>query len=54
MRIIVENTICHLKHFKVLAHQFRHSVDLYDDAVRAVVSIVNPRIKRRVASALVT
>jgi len=54
MRIIVENTICHLKHFKVLAHQFRHSTDLYDDAFRAVVAIVNPRIKQRVASASIS
>ncbi len=53
LRIIVENTICQLKHFKVLAHQFRHPVSLYDDAFRAVVAIVNPRIKRRVASATV-
>lgn len=53
LRIIVENTICQLKHFKVLAHQFRHSVALYDDAFRAVVAIVNPRIKRRVALASV-
>ena len=52
LRIVVENTICQLKHFKVLAHQFRHAVDLYDDAFRAVVAIVNPRIKRRVALAL--
>jgi hypothetical protein len=51
LRIVVENTICHLKHFKVLAHQFRHAVDWYDDAFRAVVAIVNPRIKRRVALA---
>ena len=51
LRIIVENTICQLKHFKVLAHQFRHTVGLYDDAFRAVVAIVNPRIKRRVALA---
>ena len=51
MRIIVEHTICQLKHFKVLAHRFRHSVSLYDDAFRAVVAIVNPRIKRRVALA---
>lgn len=50
LRIIVENTICQLKHFKVLAHQFRHAVKLYDDAFRAVVAIVNPRIKRRVAA----
>ncbi|MHC4159577.1 MAG: transposase family protein, partial [Planctomycetota bacterium] len=28
LRIIVENTICQLKHFKVLAHQFRHAVTL--------------------------
>lgn len=53
LRIIVENTICQLKHFKVLAHQFRHSVGLYDDAFRAVVAVVNPRIKRRVALATV-
>jgi IS5 family transposase len=53
VRIIVENTICQLKHFKVLAHQFRHAVELYDDAFRAVVAIVNPRIKRRVALASV-
>jgi len=53
VRIIVENTICQLKHFKVLAHQFRHTVALYDDAFRAVVAIVNPRIKRHVAMASV-
>lgn len=53
LRIIVENTICQLKHFKVLAYQFRHAVGLYDDAFRAVVAIVNPRIKRRVALASV-
>ncbi len=51
LRIVVENTICQLKHFKALAHQFRHTLDLYDDAFRAVVAIVNPRIKRRVAFA---
>lgn len=51
LRIIVENTICQLKHFKVLAHRFRHSVSRYDDVFRAVVAIVNPRIKRRVALA---
>jgi hypothetical protein len=53
LRIIVENTICQLKHFKVLAHQFRHAIELYDDAFRAVVAIVNPRISRRVALASV-
>lgn len=51
VRIVVENTICQLKHFKALAHQFRHTAGLYDDVFPAVVAIVNPRIKRRVALA---
>lgn len=49
IRIVVENTICQLKHFKILADRFRHSVDLYDDIFRSVVAIVNPRIARRIA-----
>ena len=53
-RIVVENTLGELKHFKVLAQQFRHSLDHYDDAFRAVVAIVNPRIKTRVAQAMAT
>jgi hypothetical protein len=48
-RIVVENTIAELKHFKVLVDAFRHSVDIYDDVLRSVVAIVNPRIIRRVA-----
>lgn len=47
VRIVVENTLSHIKHFKVLAHQFRHSADLYDDAFRAIVGIVNDRIDVR-------
>lgn len=47
VRIVVENTLSHMKHFKVLAHQFRHTVALYDDAFRAVVGIINDRIDRR-------
>lgn len=50
-RIIVENTICQFKHFRVLAERFRHDVDKYDDAIRAVLAIVNPRIQKRVAAA---
>jgi hypothetical protein len=52
-RIIVENTLSHMKHFKVLAHRFRHSVALYDDAFRAVVGIVNDRIDHRLSLAAV-
>ena len=51
IRIVVENTLAELKHFKVLADCFRHDLDLYDDCFRAVVAIVNPRISRRVAAA---
>lgn len=51
LRIIIENIICQLKHFLVLAYQFRHALGRYDDAFRAVVAIVNPRINRRLAVA---
>lgn len=51
IRIVVENTLAELKHFKVLADRFRHDLDIYDDCFRSVVAIVNPRISRRVAVA---
>ena len=50
MRIIVENTLCELKHFGALSERFRHVMDRYDETFRAVVSIVNPRIAHRVAA----
>ena len=50
-RIIVENTICELRHFKALFHRFRHSLDLSDDVIRAVIALVNPRIARRIEAA---
>jgi len=53
-RIVVENTLSELKHFKALADTFRHAVDIYDDVIRSVVAIVNPRIIRRVAAASVS
>jgi hypothetical protein len=48
-RIIVENTLSHMKHFQVLAHRFRHAIELYDDAFRAVVGIINDRIDLRLS-----
>lgn len=51
-RMVVENTLCQLKHFKVLAERFRHCLTLYDDVFRAVVAIVNPRIAKRLALSL--
>ena len=50
-RIVVENTLSHMKHFKVLAHRFRHAVAIYDDAFRAVVGIINDRVDRRLSLA---
>ncbi len=47
-RMIVENTICELRHFKALFHRFRHPLSLCDSVVRAVVAFVNPRIARRI------
>jgi transposase len=49
-RIVVENTICELKHFKVLVDRFRHAWERLDDAFRAVVALVNPRIERRLSA----
>jgi IS5 family transposase len=51
IRIVVENTLAELKHFRVLADRFRHATEQYDDVFRSVVAIVNPRISRRVALA---
>lgn len=48
LRIVVENTLAELKHFKVLADRFRHNLNIYDDTFRSVVALVYPRIARRV------
>ena len=46
-RIVVENTLCELKHFKALKHPFRHAMELYDDTFRAIAGLVNWRIAQR-------
>jgi DDE superfamily endonuclease/Helix-turn-helix of DDE superfamily endonuclease len=46
-RIVVENTLCELKHFKVLVDRFRQGWSLLDDVFRAIVALINPRIARR-------
>ena len=48
-RIIVENVFCHIKHFKVLAHRFRHTTDIYDDIFHVIAAIVNRRTRIRLA-----
>lgn len=50
-RIVVENTLCELKHFRVLVDRFRQRSAHLDDALRAVVALINPRIARRLAQA---
>jgi IS5 family transposase len=49
VRIIVENVLCHIKHFNALAQRFRHGVSIYDDAFRVVAAIVNRRTHLRLA-----
>ena len=50
-RIVVENSICELKHFKILADRFRARRDRIDDAFFAVIALINPRIQHRLAIA---
>jgi IS5 family transposase len=50
LRIIVEHVLCHIKHFKALAHRFRHGASTYDDAFRIVAAIVNRRTRIRLAT----
>jgi hypothetical protein len=52
-RIVVENTLSYMKHFKMLAHRFRHAIEIHDDAFRAVVGIINDRIDRHLSLATI-
>lgn len=47
VRVVVENTICQLKTFRVLAHVYRHARETYNDTFRIVAALVNRRIRRR-------
>ena len=46
-RIVVENTICQLKTFRVLAHVYRHARESHSDVFAIVAVLVNRRIRRR-------
>ncbi len=46
-RIVVENTICQLKTFRVLAHVYRHAREAHRDVFAIVAALVNRRIRRR-------
>jgi len=47
IRVVIENTIAALKHFRILADVFRHAIDHYDNIILAIVGIVNRRINKR-------
>ena len=50
IRIIIENVLCHIKHFKALADRFRHGASIHDAVFRVVAAIVNRRTRRRLAA----
>jgi transposase len=50
LRVVVENTLCQLKHFRALDSVFRHCLERYNDITRAIAGIVNWRIDKRLAT----
>ena len=46
-RVVVENTICHLKHFQVLYQVYRHRLAERPRLVRIIAGLVNRQIRRR-------
>lgn len=54
IRIVVENTLAAMKHFRILAAVFRHSLALYDSIVVSIAGIVTRRADRRWADQGVT
>jgi hypothetical protein len=50
-RMMVENSIAELRHFKILAERFRHAVARVTEVVFAIVAVVNQRIAHRLATA---
>jgi hypothetical protein len=44
-RVVVENTICQLKTFRVLAHVYRHARTSHSDVFAIVAVLVNRRIR---------
>ncbi len=50
IRIVVENTLAAMKHFRILADVFRHPLDLYDSIVVSIAGVVTRRADRRLAT----
>jgi len=49
IRIVVENTLAEMKHFRILADVFRHPLALYDTIVVSIAGLVTRRADRRLA-----
>ncbi len=49
VRIVVENVLAQIKHFRALAERFRHSLEIHDDVFIVVTAIVNRRTRQRLA-----
>jgi hypothetical protein len=49
IRVLVENTLCEMKHFQALVGRFRHSLQRHCEITRAIAGLVNVRIKNRLA-----
>lgn len=50
IRIVVENTLAEMKHFRILADVFRHPLDLYDSIVVSIAGVVTRRADQRRAA----
>ena len=47
VRIVVENTLAEMKHFRILADVFRHPIEIYDRIFVAVAGFVTRRADQR-------
>jgi len=50
IRVVVENTLCELKHFQALVTRFRHSLERHSEITRAIAGLINCRIDKRLAN----
>ncbi len=49
IRIVVENTLAEMKHFRILADVFRHPLSLYDSIFVAIAGVITRRADQRLA-----
>ncbi len=50
IRIVVENTLAEMKHFRILADVFRHPIDIYDSIFVTIAGFVTRRTDQRLAA----